>query len=229
VGCEACHGPAGGHQPDGSVAGPDPRAGCLRCHDADHSIAADVPTMVAAIDHQLAATLPRDRWNARRLELEEGQAPRVALQIPAGACVGSAACEGCHEEQYRAWAAGPHGTAMQTLKDEGSHRDATCVACHRPVHPCGDGKPGAAEPGVSCEACHGPGAAHVAGGERSGVPGDGPITGIRSSHQAECVVEPMCRRCHTKLRDAGWDLQVRLAGVHPAAPAPAPTPPAGTP
>ncbi len=232
VGCEACHGPGGGHRRDGSVAPGDPTATCLRCHDADHSIAADLPAMVATIDHQLAATLPRDRWGARRLELEEGLAPRVALQIPRGECVGSDACRDCHEDEHRAWAAGPHGTAMETLREAGSDQDPACVVCHRALEPCGGEGPGATEPGVSCEACHGAGAAHLAGGE-----GDGPITGLRRGHAAECVVEPTCRTCHTKLRDAGWELQERLAGVHPtgatppAAPAvePSEATPPGTP
>lgn len=224
VGCEACHGPAGGHQADGTVSGPDPTAGCLRCHDADHSIAPDVPTMVAAIDHQLAEALPRDRWNRRRFDLEEGEAPRVALQIPAGECVGSEACKDCHENEYRAWSTGPHGTAMQTLRDAGSHKDPACVACHRAAYPCRGGPKASREPGISCEACHGPGAAHIASGERSGAPGDGPILGLRPAHQPECVIEPSCRTCHTKLRDARWDLQTRLAGVHPTASAPPPDP-----
>jgi hypothetical protein len=209
VGCESCHGPSGGHTPAGmDPARPAPRDGCSSCHDDGHGLAFDLDRALPGIDHQLAETLPREQWGARRLDIEEGRAPRTALAIPDGDCTGSASCEECHVAIHAAWAASPHGRARSTLVEAGSGRDPACLACHVPESPCETRK--RREPGVPCEACHGPGRAHV------DTEGTAPLGGLTPAHAVECVVEPTCRTCHTDVRDPGWELAPRLTGIHPA-------------
>jgi len=205
VGCEACHGPSGGHGPDGVTAG-DPVASCARCHDADHTLVADLAPLVAALDHRLADSVAQERWDLHRLELAEGQHERLGLAMAGGECAGASACEACHAPQVAAWTDGPHGHARQTLIGEGSGRDPACLECHVPQGACD--KPFKKSSGIECEICHGPAAAHVADP-------DVPMTGLRTSSADHCVVEPTCRRCHTEARDVEWDLAVRLPGVHP--------------
>jgi len=209
VGCEACHGPGGGHGPEGVRKGA-PLERCAGCHDESHSLDPDYDAMFQALDHKLAGSLPRDQWNARRLELEEGRFEHLGTAIPAGDAIGSAACESCHADEYAAWASGPHAHARETLKEQHSHKDEACLACHVPPKPYGSSKGlRAKEAGIGCEACHGPGKAHAASED-----GSQPPPGLRKEHAVECVVEPVCKRCHTKLRDPDWDRSVRMAGIH---------------
>jgi len=206
VGCEACHGPSGGHRPVGSIDGIDPRARCARCHDLEHTLHLDLDSMVAVLDHDLASSIPRARWEMRRLELAEGRHDRIGLTAPAGKCSGSARCAACHEAQAEAWKEGPHGHAMSTLEEAGSHRDRTCLACHAPDEPCAQPRKGAWA-GIGCESCHGAGAEHS-------VDGTAPVNGLRPSHADHCVLEPTCRACHTEARDPGWELGTRMQGIH---------------
>lgn len=205
VGCEACHGPAGGHGPDG-VEAIDPAGRCRTCHDPDHTLAFDPQVMAADLDHRRAEKVPRDRWELHRLRLAEGRHERYGLAVAEGKCVGSTTCEECHAEQFESWSRSPHAHGVETLASEGSQRDRTCLACHAPSDPCSPAhKRGGG--GIGCEACHGPGADHA---DDENVP----VTGIRASHEKRCVVEPTCRGCHTPERDPEWDFEVRLAGVH---------------
>jgi len=208
VGCEACHGPSGGHTPEGLDPGRvDPKTRCTGCHDGGHGLTFSLDRALPGVDHQRAATLPREQWGARRLDVEESRLPRLASVMPTGACAGSASCEECHGAVHAAWAAGPHGQARATLAAQGSARDPACLACHVPESPCETRK--GREPGVSCEACHGPGRAHV------DSEGEAPLGGLIPAHATGCVVEPLCRDCHTDIRDPGWELAPRLQGVHP--------------
>ena len=62
------------------------------------------------------------------------------------------------------------------------------------------------EEGVGCEACHGPGGAHVK------EPTKDNIVGLGSSCP-ECVIEAICTSCHTPKWDASWDLQTRMRAL----------------
>jgi len=91
-----------------------------------------------------------------------------------GGFVGSAKCKDCHEESYAVWKKSGHAKAWQTLKATDPPRDADpeCISCHViGWHPTKyfpyktgfeseSGTPHLVD--VGCEACHGPGAAHVA-------------------------------------------------------------------
>ena len=205
VGCEACHGPSGGHGPEGVIPGA-PASSCAGCHDADHTLATDHAPLIVHLDHQLAESLAEERWDLRRLQLAEGQHERLGLVVEQGVCAGSDACAECHPDQVAAWSASPHARARQSLVQEGSGRDSSCLECHVPQGPCDE--PIKKASGIECEICHGPSASHVADSTL-------PLPGLRSSSAPYCVVEPTCLRCHTEARDQEWDLETRLLGVHP--------------
>ena len=77
-------------------------------------------------------------------------------------------CKMCHIKQFKAHAETLHAMAFESVKDAGQETNAECLACHT----TGYGKPGGftdveSTPGLvgtSCQACHGPGSAHVAKG-----------------------------------------------------------------
>ena len=76
---------------------------------------------------------------------QDGKAQNAVADSPASAetagesqYVGSETCKGCHEDQFKNFEAGPHSrTSLPKIRGEAAH---------------------------GCESCHGPGAAHVAGG-----------------------------------------------------------------
>ena len=81
------------------------------------------------------------------------------------------------------WRAGPHARARESLPEQ-SREDRRCLACHAP-----DAADGIA--GVSCEACHGPGALYAA----SYVMRDPELS------RALGLVDPgekTCAACHTE-------------------------------
>jgi hypothetical protein len=64
-----------------------------------------------------------------------------------------------------------------------------------------------AEMGVGCEACHGPGGAHVqAKGGKDNIEGLGEDCPV-------CVVEAVCTTCHVPKWDKDWDLDTHLPKV----------------
>jgi tetratricopeptide (TPR) repeat protein len=77
-------------------------------------------------------------------------------------------CASCHPEQYEFWKSTRHARAYSTLAITQQQFDAECFACHT----VGFGEEGgfdrpheaAGYENVQCAACHGPGAAHMAGG-----------------------------------------------------------------
>ena len=81
-----------------------------------------------------------------------------ALALPAlasaGDRVGPETCKACHPAAYTRWRAGPHARARESLPEK-SRDDRRCLSCHAP-----DAAEGIS--GVSCEACHGPGALYAA-------------------------------------------------------------------
>jgi hypothetical protein len=63
--------------------------------------------------------------------------------------VGPGTCKACHPAAFEAWANSPHARARESLGERHAN-EPRCLSCHAP-----DAEDGL--PGVSCEACHGPG------------------------------------------------------------------------
>jgi hypothetical protein len=69
--------------------------------------------------------------------------------------VGSQSCRACHPRAFEIWQTSPHAKAGSRLS-EAQMKQPSCGICHAPelVH---SPVPPKAEPGVSCEVCHGAG------------------------------------------------------------------------
>ncbi len=211
VGCEACHGPAGPHDGDPTTtpAGDTtPEAACTGCHDADHSVAFSPDKGVPHLDHYAATGMDEDALRARLDALADGSAARPLLAFPVGDTVGAAACRSCHKAEHKGWSKHAHAAALDDLGDDRGRAD--CVACH--ATRVAYGEVGASsssldafreDEGVGCEACHGPGGAHVA------APTATNIVALGESCP-ECVLEAICTSCHDTANDPGWDLHQRL-------------------
>jgi hypothetical protein len=120
--------------------------------------------------------------------------------------VGVEACYTCHRDAVKFWQkmAVPvpgkdesgadvtrtlsHATAWATLKKKGKDKDRSCIGCHS----IGFNEPGGYcrasdvdfRENVQCEACHGPGSAHV---DNAGDPASLVVRGVG---------ETTCRKCH---------------------------------
>ncbi len=120
---------------------------------------------------------------------EKGLLERVlretAAARPAGdpAYAGPESCASCHAAAHGSWKGGGHARSMRTLRERGFDVAWNCLSCHAtaPGRPGGHLAPGDAQAAVTCEACHGPGAAHVAADGRV------PMESAKDS----------CVRCHT--------------------------------
>jgi thiol-disulfide isomerase/thioredoxin len=213
VGCESCHGPSGPH--DGEVT--EPTSTCAACHDEKHSIAFTVEKGMPHIDHYAGVAMTDEQFRERRLALMDGEAPKPLLAFDAEANQGAEACRSCHEAEYADWKKTPHGTAMATLQTpgekvpEGAAEDVACVKCH--ATGAAGGPPGSTladfktDESVGCEACHGPGGAHIeAGGGTDNIERLGDDCPV-------CVIEAVCTSCHTKKWDPDWDLERDLPKV----------------
>jgi 2',3'-cyclic-nucleotide 2'-phosphodiesterase (5'-nucleotidase family) len=157
--------------------------------------------------------LASDKHGARAAAAPAG-APDGAA--PAGVYLGSDACGACHAPAMAFWKTTKHAKALAALAREGRDRDPSCVGCHVTGYLQGGWKVetrAAQAPlaGVGCEACHGPGRAHVEAADNlrrdpgrvpspprrdSGEPSSPPSHAIKKS-TARKVPEAVCRGCHT--------------------------------
>lgn len=207
VGCEACHGPSGPH--DGERT--EPATTCAGCHDAEHSIQFSYAKGLPLIDHFAATGLTDEAFREKRLAVIDGEAPRALLAFAADPTVGSEACKSCHEAEYSQWSGSPHHHAMQTLRDAEKEGDVGCVRCHATADRGGPAPDELAsfrvDESVGCEACHGPGKAHVeAGGGTENIEKLGDDCPV-------CVIEAVCTSCHVPEWDEDWNLERDLPKV----------------
>ena len=104
--------------------------------------------------------------------------------------VGAKKCKMCHKgakkgEVWEKWEKGPHAKALETLKAKGEDKNPKCLECH-----VTDVK-AAAEEGVGCEACHGPGSAY----KSMSVMKD------KAKAMENGLIEPteaVCKKCHNE-------------------------------
>jgi predicted CXXCH cytochrome family protein len=100
--------------------------------------------------------------------------------------VGAPACRECHDQEYEQWIGTGHGSAFKTLLGQHRQYNPACVSCHvtgfeqESGYAFGDMRSPMMH--VQCEACHGPGAAHVA------AEGAGAILRAPTGE--------LCRSCH---------------------------------
>ena len=97
--------------------------------------------------------------------------------------VGAKKCKMCHLTEYKSWEKTKHAGVFDLLKDD-EKKDAKCIKCH--VTGSVD------NPGVQCEACHGPGS-------------DYKKKTIMKDHEARekagLIAKPdekVCTKCHNK-------------------------------
>lgn len=208
VGCEACHGPGGPHNPTGRVPASQALQSCTTCHDAKHSIAFTVAKGMPHIDHYEAVGMETEELRARLEAMDQGKKERPLLAFPEGETVGAAACRSCHKTEHKGWDKHPHAQAMVTLGEDAKR--AECASCHATAKRYGGvgGAPASladlrTDEGVGCEACHGPGAAHVKAPSKDNIVHLGESCPV-------CVLEGICTSCHTPEWDPTWDLDRRL-------------------
>lgn len=102
--------------------------------------------------------------------------------------VGAKKCKMCHKgakkgEVWEKWEKGPHAKAFEALKGKGEEKNADCLKCHAT-----DAK-AAAEEGVGCEACHGPGSVY----KKMSIMKD------KKKAMENGLIEPteaVCKKCH---------------------------------
>ena len=103
---------------------------------------------------------------------------------------GEAACERCHAKAAEVWHGAAHSHAYATLEQAGHALDSECIGCHTVGfrQPGGYSQPAAVGflENVQCEACHGPGKAH--------------LVDTKAPYALPAEGEALCRRCHTEER-----------------------------
>lgn len=98
----------------------------------------------------------------------EGSLRAAAEREAAASYAGPRACATCHGAAHTALQkqGAPHSRSLDPVKARGFLRVHQCLSCHAtaPGRKGGHVEPGDAQATVTCEACHGPGAEHVATG-----------------------------------------------------------------
>lgn len=103
---------------------------------------------------------------------------------------GGATCRGCHAEAYATWEKTKHARAFAALEEKQKALHLECVGCHvtgwqKPGGVCRLDALSAANPGVGCEACHGPGARHAERPTVVKLPAKVPESTCRTCHDRE--------------------------------------------
>jgi peroxiredoxin len=217
VGCESCHGRGGPHLSPGFVTGGDYATACQSCHDAKHSLGFDYATFSPRISH--AANRPLLALPAAekaKLLAERGRPKGLDALVTNATFVGSEACKSCHASEFETWTKHPHSHAVATLEAKGEANNPECLRCHT----TGMGRPGGFRDAgavasasdlarVGCEACHGPGSAHVA----EGASPRGTILGLADKCDS-CVILQICGGCHDDANDKGFPFEVEKKIEH---------------
>jgi hypothetical protein len=137
----------------------------------DYSDDSLVQTIVDKYFEQESAAF---RKSAKRKLAAMGQSPYV----------GSAACSGCHQREYKVWQESRHSQAFMTLKENGKNEVSECVSCHV----AGFDQGGFISithtehlANVQCENCHGPRRTHISSEKKTKIAN---------------VKEDVCTTCH---------------------------------
>lgn len=110
-------------------------------------------------------------------------------------------CKMCHPDIHKSWSKTRHAHAMTTLEKSHQEYDPECVSCHATGVTTRNGYMNQKETpelaNVQCEACHGPGDAHM----------NAPAKGFGKAD------EQTCRSCHTDERTPDFDFDEAWAKI----------------
>jgi hypothetical protein len=155
--------------------------------NANRPVSASLPT-AGPLQVHLDMALTRMRTPGFLEATLREAAAREPADAPA--CTGPASCASCHPAAHAKWSADPHARSMAAVRAKKFDPVWLCLSCHAtaPGRRGGHLKPGDEQEAVTCEACHGPGGAHVAADGR--VPLDNP--------------KDSCARCHIPEMSPGF-------------------------
>lgn len=154
---------------------------------------------------------------------------KVPTDVAGAEYAGTKKCSMCHRPYFTSWSETPHAKALANLQAASAEANAAfakkigvtlegkaaeseaCLKCHV----TGLGLPGGWQAGaetadqfagVTCEACHGPGSAHIKAAKAD-----------KAATMSE-MTEKMCRQCHTKEISPDFDFEKSKAtGMHTVA------------
>lgn len=114
-----------------------------------------------------------------------------------GQFVGSTRCSQCHSSVHANWSQTLHAGALETLEAIGQDKNSQCLPCHVVGYNSADGFASRATTndlaGVGCEACHGPGRAHVENVQDA------------SLRPPKSISASVCGACHTGSHHPNFD------------------------
>ncbi len=212
VQCESCHGP--GYLSCAAFTKRKPKKKktaewkerCLSCHTKTESINFIFSKRYPRILHTNAPDLSK-MSREERLRVVQAYRQKQDLFDNPAKYMGATSCKECHVKQYAHWEKTVHATIHNMEK-------ASAAPAEKQFRfNTGVGSPGgypeAGREGVQCEACHGPGEKHL---EKPEAKGQSYILGLGSECES-CVVEQICRRCHSAADDPEFDFKKAIEHV----------------
>ncbi|MDZ7642610.1 MAG: UshA-like (seleno)protein [Desulfurivibrio sp.] len=170
-------------------------------------------TMAKPEDREIAALV--DATLAKINDLGRQQAATASRRPAADSpYLGRQSCRPCHQPQLANWQQSRHAAAYQSLVKRHRQYDLNCLGCHLTGASPADRSALLNWPetlrGVGCEACHGPGKAHV---ERmtSGEPA--PEASQRQLAIRRRPAAATCQRCHTPEQSPDFNFRQGLEAI----------------
>jgi hypothetical protein len=212
VQCESCHG--AGYQACSAFTNSKPKKKktaeweklCLSCHTKKESINFIFAKRFPRILHTNVPNLSKMSREERLQFLRSYREKKNIFDNPAK-YMGAASCKECHSKEYSHWEKTMHAKAHTTEKAKAAPPDKL-FRYNTGVGNAG-GYPEPGREGVQCESCHGPGEKHVAKPEAKG---QDYIISLGAECES-CVVEQICRRCHSLADDPEFDFQKQIEKV----------------
>jgi peroxiredoxin len=212
VQCESCHGP--GYQSCSAFTGHKQKKRkmaewkkmCLSCHTKKESINFVFAKRYPRILHTNAPDFSTMSKEERLQFMRSFREKQNIFDNPAK-YTGAASCRECHTKQYNHWEKTVHASAHTTEKAKAAAPEKL-FRYNTGVGSAG-GYPEQGREGVQCESCHGPGEKHLTTPKAKG---HGYIVGL-GSECSSCVVEQICRRCHSVADDPEFDFQKQIEEV----------------
>lgn len=212
VQCESCHGPGYQSCTAFNAGRPIKRNAaeweklCLTCHTAKESLNFVFNNRFPKVFHSNMPDITTMDRN-ERLDFIRKFREKMDLFDNQAKYVGAEACRECHQEEYDHWGKTLHSGVHKTIKAQSAPPDETFRFNTGTGSPGGYPVPG--REGVQCEACHGPGEKHLADPEAKG---HNYIVGL-GAECASCVVEQICRGCHTLKNDPDFNFEKQIEEV----------------